>query len=123
MKSTTLAVPEDTILGLDQVADHMGTTPDALASKAIRRLLREEAEHKVRIEEQCFRAQRASLLEQYAGRFIAMHDGQVFDADDDELTLYLRVRERFPAIGILIKQVVVETETVWVMRSPHLEFD
>lgn len=76
MKMTTWAISEDTILNLDQVTDQMGTTPDALASKAIRRFLREEAEHKVRLEEQSFRAQHVTLLEQYAGRFVAMHDGQ-----------------------------------------------
>jgi predicted transcriptional regulator len=123
MEPTTLAISKDTILNLDQVADQMGTTPDALASKAIRRFLREEAEHKVRLEEQYFRAQHASLLEQYAGRFVAMHDGQVIDTDDDELALYLRVRGRFPAVGILIKRVVADAETVWVMRSPRLEYD
>jgi predicted transcriptional regulator len=123
MKMTTLAISEDTSLNLDQVADHMGMTPDALASKAIRRFLREEAEQKVRLEEQSFRAQHATLLEQYAGRFVAMHDGQVIDSDDDELALYLRVRERFPAVGILIKQVVADLETAWVMRSPRLGHD
>ena len=107
-KSTTWSVPEDAILSLDQVADQMGTTPDALASKAIRRLLREEAEIKVSVEEQAYRAQQATLLEQYGGRYIAMHNGQVIDQDDDELALYLRVRQRFPAVGALIKRVVDE---------------
>ena len=123
MKTTTLALSEDTISNLDQVADHMGTTPDVLAGKAIRRFLREEAEAKVRAEEQHFRAQYRSLLEQYAGRFVAMHEGEVIDADDDELALYHRVRDRFPAVGILIKKVSADVEMVWSMRSPRLEYD
>jgi hypothetical protein len=63
------------------------------------------------------------LLDQYAGQFIAMHEGQVIDSDADELVLYLRVRKRFPLVGILIKQVAPVLEEIWVMRSPRLEYD
>ena len=94
-----------------------------LADKAIRRYLRQEAEKKIRREEQHFRAQHAQLLDQYAGQFIAMHEGRVIDSDTDELTLYLRIREQLPMVGVLIKQVTPTPEEVWVMRSPHLECD
>jgi hypothetical protein len=89
----------------------------------IRRYLRQIAESKVRREEQHFCAQHDQLLDQYEGQFIAMHEGQVIDSDADELTLYLRIRQKFPMVGILIKQVTPALETVWVMRSPRLEYD
>jgi hypothetical protein len=50
-----------------------------------------------------------------------MHEGRVIDSDSDELALYLRVRQRFPMVGVLIKQVATETDEVWMIRSPHLE--
>jgi len=123
MKTATLSVAEGMAASLGQVADNLGVTVDALADKAIRRYLRQEAEKKVQREEQHFRAQHAQLLEQYSGQFIAMHDGCVVDSDADELALYLRIRQKFPMIGILIKQVTPALEEVWVMRSPHLEYD
>lgn len=123
MKTATLSITEGTAVGLGQVADSLGTTVDALADKAIRRYLRQEAEKKIRREEQHFRAQHAQLLDQYAGQFIAMHEGRVIDSDTDELTLYLRIREQLPMVGVLIKQVTPTPEEVWVMRSPHLECD
>lgn len=123
MKTTALLISEETAFGLNQVAGDMGTTVEALAGKAIRRFLREEAERKINCEEQHFHAQRTRLLEQYAGHYIAMHEGQVIDSDADELALYLRIRERFPMVGILIKQVTSDPEPVWAMRSPGLEYD
>ena len=83
-----------------QDADSLGTTVEVLADKAIRRYLRQEAEKKIRREERRFCSQHAQLLDQYAGQFIAMHEGQVIDSDADDLALYLRVLQRFPLIGI-----------------------
>lgn len=123
METATLSIAEETVVGLWQVADNLGTTIEALADKAIRRYLRQEAEKKIRREEQLFRAQHAQLLDQYAGKFIAMHEGRVIDSDTDELTLYLRIRQRFPMVGVLVKQVIPDLEKIWVMRSPRLEYD
>jgi len=120
---TNLAVATETAAGLWQVASALGTTADALADRAIRSYLRQEAEKKIRREEQFFRLQHAQLLDRYRGQFIAMHEGQIIDADADELTLYSRVRQRFPMIGILIKQVSSEVEEVWAVRSPRIEYE
>lgn len=114
---------EETAASLWQVADNLGITIEALVDKAIRCYLRQEAEKKIRREEQHFRAQHAQLLDQYAGQFIAMHEGRVIDSDADELALYLRIRQRFPMVGILVKRVTPALEEVWVMRSPHLEYE
>jgi len=59
-----LSIAEETAVGLEQVANNLGTAIEALANKAIRRYLRQEAEEKIRREEQYFRAQHAQLLDQ-----------------------------------------------------------
>ncbi len=123
MEMATLSIAEETVTGLWQAADSLGTTVEILADKAIRRYLRQEAEKKIRREERYFRAQHVQLLEQYAEQFVAMHEGQVIDSDSDELALYLRVRERFPLVGVLIKRVTPVLDEIWVMRSPRLEYD
>ncbi len=119
----TLSITEETAIGLRQVADNQGTSIENLVDEAIRRYLRHIAEDKVQREEQHFCAQHDQLLSQYAGQFIAMHEGQVIDSDADELALYLRIRQKFPMVGILIKQVTSAPEKVWVMRSPRLEYN
>lgn len=123
MEMATLSIAEETVTGLWQAADSLGITIEVLADKAIRRYLRQEAERKIRGEEQHLRAQHARLLDEYAGQFIAMHEGQVIDSDTDELALYLRIYQTHPMVGVLIKQVISALEEVWVMRSPHLKYD
>ena len=123
MEMATLSIAEETVTGLWQIADSLGITIEVLADKAIRCYLRQEAERKIRGEEQHFRAQHARLLDEYAGQFIAMHEGQVIDSDTDELALYLRICQTHPMVGVLIKQVTPALEDVWVMRSPHLKYD
>jgi hypothetical protein len=123
MGVTSLAIAERTMNSLWQVAMSQGTTAEALADKAIRAYLLQEAEQKIEREERYYRAQHAELLRRYANQFIAMHDGQVVDADTDELSLLLRVRRRFPMIGVLIKQVTERAEEVWMVRSPRIEYD
>ena len=116
----SLPIAERTVNNLWQVAKSQGTTAEALADKAIRTYLLQEAEQKIEREEQHYRAQHAELLLRYASQFIAMHEGQVVDYDTDELALFLRIRQRFPMIGVLIKHVTDKVEEVWMVRSPRL---
>jgi hypothetical protein len=118
---TVLSITDETAAGLSQVADSLGISAEELADRAIRRYLREEADKKIVREEEAYRQQHAQLLAQYAGRFIAVHEGQVVDADDDELVLYGRIRERFSMMGVLIKRVTAEVEETWTMRSPRIQ--
>jgi len=123
MSTIALPLAQETVMSLWQVAESQGTTAEALADRAIRRYLRQQAEAKIEREEQHFHAQHAELLDRYAGQYIAMHEGRVIDSDTDELTLYLRVRQRFPSVGVLIKQVTPEPDEVWMMRSPRFEYE
>lgn len=119
----SLPIAERTVNTLWQVARSQGTTAEALADKAIRAYLLQEAEQKIEREERHYRTQHAEMLRKYAGQYIAMHEGQVVDSDADELTLFLRIRKRFPMIGVLIKQVTEKVEEVWMVRSPRVEYD
>jgi hypothetical protein len=120
MGTTSLLIDEQTVYGLEQAAAELGTNAAELAEKAIRRYLREQAEYKIKEEEEFYQAQLPDLLSNYQGRYIALHNGEVIDSDTDELTLYLRVRQSYPTIGVLIKRVTTEPETTWHMRSPRM---
>ena len=121
MGTTLLAVPEQTVNSLNQVASTLGESAEVLADKAITQYLRQVAERKIEREETYYRAQHPQLLARYAGQYVAMHQGKVIDVDTDELSLFLRIRQAYPLVGILIKQVSVSVEEVWTIRSPRVE--
>ena len=122
MGTTLLAVPEQTVNSLNQVASTLGESAEVLADKAITQYLRQVAERKIEREETYYRAQHPQLLAHYKGQYIAMHQGQVIDVDTDELALFLRIRQAYPLVGILIKQVSANSEEVWTIRSPRVEY-
>ena len=122
MATATINLPKETVEGLGRVAEQRGVAVADLAQEAIRQYLHREAERKIAKEEAAYRAQHSRLLEQYEGRFIAMHEGQVVDHDEDELRLYLRIRRRYPLLGVLIKRVSPEVDKKWTVRSPRLEY-
>jgi hypothetical protein len=123
MGTATLSLPEETLSRLQQVADQLGENVTTLAEKAIHRYIREEADRKIEQEEVHYKAQHARLLQSHAGQYIAMHEGQVIDTDNNQWELYLRIRKIYPTTGILIKKVTPQVETVFHMRSPRLEYD
>lgn len=122
MDTKTLTLAKETVENLQQTANNLGISSASLAEKAIRQYLRREAAKKIRKEESFFRQQHESLLKTHKGKYIAMHNGQVIDNDSDELALYLRIRQKYPALGILIKKVTFEVDEVWQMRSPRMEY-
>ena len=123
MGTAILSIPEQTMSSLHQVADRLGESAESLADRAIHQFLRQIAERKIAQEEDFFQTQHAQLLQTYSGQFVAMHDGQVIDSDQDELTLYLRIRQQYPLIGILIKKVTLEPDEIWTFRSPRMEYE
>ena len=122
MGTAILSIPEQTLSSLHQVADRLGESAEILADRAIHQFLRQIAERKVAQEEEYFQGQHTQLLQSYQGQYIAMHDGQVIDSDVDELALYMRIRQQYPLIGILIKKVTVTPEDIWIIRSPRVEY-
>jgi hypothetical protein len=123
MSAMTLTIAKETAYGLTQAANGLGVSVEELAERAIRRYLRETAERKIDVEEAHYKAQHKKLLKSYVGQFIAMHDGKLVDSDTDEIALYLRIRQQYPMVGVLLKRVTSEVEEVWRMRSPRLEYD
>lgn len=122
MGTAILSIPEQTLSSLHQVADRLGESAEILADRAIHQFLRQIAERKIAQEEEYFQGQHTQLLQSYQGQYIAMHDGQVIDSDVDELVLYMRIRQQYPLIGILIKEVTATPEDIWIIRSPRLEY-
>jgi hypothetical protein len=56
------------------------------------------------------------LLATHAGKYVAIHDGQVIDTDADEIVLILRVHARLGYVPIHVGLVTAEQLPV---RVPH----
>jgi hypothetical protein len=123
MGTTTLQLAEETVSGLQHIANESGQDVTSLAELAIFHYLQQEADRKIDREEVYYKSQHPQLLQLYADHYIAMHEGQVIDTDRNELELFLRIRQQYPTTGILIKKVTSEPDILWHMRSPRLEYD
>jgi len=71
-------------------------------------------------EQQAYEAQHSQLLEEYAGQYIAMYQGEVVDHDEDSGGLWQRVRKRYGKEPVLITPVLQEARQTIVVRSPRL---
>lgn len=61
------------------------------------------------------------IVEQYLGRYVAIHQGEVIDADEDGTVLSRRVRQKFGHVPIAIIRVQETTEwPVLRIRRPRL---
>ncbi len=66
-----------------------------------------------------FESMHEELKRQYLSQFVAMRQGKVIDADADEQSLIVRVRERFPTDVILFRKVQETLPPVLDFRSPR----
>lgn len=60
------------------------------------------------------------LYPQYANQFVAIHQGQLVDADGDVTQLYARIEEKFPTETVLITPVNEEIVETISFRSPFI---
>ncbi len=79
------------------------------------------AEQKIIAESEAFRAMHAELLQQYRGEYVAVHNGEVVDHDEDICALNHRIRARYGRRAVLLQQVTAVPEIELVIRSPKLE--
>jgi hypothetical protein len=120
---STVALAEQTVSKLEQVAEQRGVTVETLAEQVIQEFLLAERREAIRRESAAFRAMYPQLLPTYAGRYVAIYQGQLVDYDADQLTLYRRVSQQYGDAPILIKQVTASPDEVYTVRSPRLSFN
>lgn len=62
----------------------------------------------------------ATLVRDYFGEYVAIHQGQVIDHDRDQMNLVDRVENSCPNKVVLIRQVQAKLPPPLIMRSPRL---
>jgi hypothetical protein len=106
---------------LQKYAEREQTSLEELVNVWLTRQLALAREEKIHEESARFQARHAELLQQYPGEYIAMLNGEVLDHDPDAHTLYLRVREHWSDIPVLIALVTYEPLPAYQMRSPRFQ--
>jgi hypothetical protein len=72
-------------------------------------------------EQEAWFARPAAEHRRYAGRYAAVHGGQVVDDDPDQRTLYLRVRAKYGSTPVLIVSGDWERPPVYTIHGPRTE--
>jgi predicted transcriptional regulator len=117
-----LAVNEQTANALNRLAQARAVPTQQLAEEAIRAYLRAETQRALEREIEAFVHMHAWLLANHAGEYVAFYGGKLVDQDIDQVTLFLRIEERFPDAPVLIRQVRNESESTMRVYSPRLEY-
>lgn len=116
----TVTIRDQVARQLTKVADEQALSPEQLVEKAIRDLLRAEADRVLDREMEAFRHLHPILLQQYPQQFVGIRHGQLVDHDVDQLALYLRLDERYPDEIVLLKQVCPSIEEVYAIRFTRI---
>ncbi len=118
MQTVTLQQPE-LVEQLNQFATEQGSTTETLLTKAIVEYLDRIIHQKIHQEVKAFETMHADLVLLYHGKYIAMHHKKVVDSGRDARQLYLRVRQKYGYVPILIRQVREQPKQTLVFRSPR----
>lgn len=116
-----ITISSETMQELTVVAETQATSVDELAEKAIQQFLRQLERHKIKTEVKAFQQQHPELVRRYLGQYVAMHEGEVVDCDENFQAIHQRVRQHFGRQAVLIRQVTHSAERVLTVRSPRLE--
>jgi hypothetical protein len=112
-----ITLPSTMLSQLRQLAFQENRTVDDLVQDAVQEHLELRADAKIDHEITAFEQQHETLMEHYLGQFVAMHQGQVIDADPELEPLFLRVQNKLPDTPILFRLVSEQVETVFRGRA------
>jgi diadenosine tetraphosphatase ApaH/serine/threonine PP2A family protein phosphatase len=116
----TITLEPDVAAQVESLAAHSQVSREAVVDKALRAYFSQYRREKIRAEQRVFDQQRAQLLVDYPGQYVAMHNGAIIDHDADLRTLHLRVYARLGHTPVLLKLVTDTPERDLVFRSPRL---
>ena len=115
----TITLQPDLAEQVTRMAEIAGVGVTDLVNEAISEHLQRFSHEKIEAEARAFEGMHETLKEQYFGQFVAVHNGQVVDADADFEAVFLRVQTRFGRIPVLIRRLSEEPTTELHFRSPR----
>lgn len=115
--SLTIDVAPELMNPLQQLATERGESVSTIVEQLIADYLREQRHRFLLDEMERFRFQHGDLRTLYEGEYIAMRAGRVLDHDFDGSRLYVRMRERFGDVPVLIVEVTDQPEQQFTRLS------
>src|SRR5688572_20003996 len=100
---------------LEQIATEQAVNPEQLLEDAVRIYLRQLERDKIKVEAEAFRKLHPELVEQYLGQYVAIHNENIVDHDQDFQTLHGHIRQRLGRQAVLLPQVTPEPERTLVI--------
>lgn len=102
-----------------QAARHEGRDAAEFLAEAVRQRLAVYRQKRIVAETEAWYRLPVEERKSYAGKYVAVYDGQVIDSDADRLTLYLRLRKRLGREPVLITEGGDQPIPVYRVRSPR----
>lgn len=119
----TVTITDDVYTQASLLAQQSQRSLEMVLSESLTRTFQPFAVHPQRElmqrEVAAYERQHESLIEDYLGAYVAMHQGQVVDHDVDEIKLAKRIRKQFGGSIVLIRKVERELPPVLRLRSPR----
>lgn len=123
--TVSMTLPKRLYQRANALAQEQNRKVDALTTEALEALIpdvyispdRERMEQ----EQAAYERMRESLWATHQGQYVAIHGGELVDADADLMTLVQRINARYPAEIVHIRQVTRGPDRELRVRSPRLE--
>jgi len=116
----TLTIPEEVYRRAKRIARSSGREVAEVLVEAISLEDISELPPAIEREGAAFRRLHPTLRRDYPGQFVAIHGETLVDHDHDQVTLFLRVKERFPGEFVWIAPVGESPEESYRIHSPRL---
>lgn len=121
MNTSSIALQPDLVKRVRQITRSREAAVEDFVNQAVRERLEQLEDQKLEAEAQAFERMHPQLVKQYLGQFVAVHEGQVADADIDFEALFLRLQKRLGDVPVLIRPVSTEPTLELRAPSPRLE--
>ena len=120
---TTLTIDKQNLVdAIEQAAQSQNLSADEVIDKAVAEYIDRWASQKLRSEQDAFAQLHPQLVEQYFGQYVAIHNGCLIDSDFDDLTLHLRLRQKYGQMPILLRKVTDDIDPpTFLWHRPRLE--
>ena len=117
----TVNLKQDVANQISSLAGKNQAKAEAFVDKALRTYLAQLRREKIHAETESFNQQHRKLLAKYSEQYVAVHNGQIIDSDQDLRTLHLRVFDQLGHTPVLLKKVTSQPDRELVFRSPRFE--
>ncbi len=106
---------------LERFAQMIDQSIEEIVNQAISQYLEYLSEQQLEFEIRAFERMHPYLKTHYLGKFVAIYQGQLIDADAEVEPLFLRLQNRFDDLTILIRQVTPLPEETYHFHGVQLE--